>query len=74
MKYSLRSFRFTIRELLLLTVIVAVCAAWWADRSRLAAAFGELKYYLLTEEAGKLRQGNRALPVLPANVKKLLND
>ena len=30
-------FRFTIRELLLLTVIVAVSATWWIDRSRLAA-------------------------------------
>jgi hypothetical protein len=24
--------RFTIRDLLLVTVIVAVCAAWWVDR------------------------------------------
>jgi len=28
--------KFTIRDLLLVTVIVAVCAAWWVDRSRLA--------------------------------------
>jgi len=29
-------FRFTIRELLLVTVIAAVAAAWWLDRNRLA--------------------------------------
>jgi hypothetical protein len=27
--------RFTTRELILLVVIVAVCAAWWADHSRI---------------------------------------
>jgi hypothetical protein len=36
-------FRFTIRELLLLTVIVAVVVAWRQDRSRLARLSGELK-------------------------------
>ena len=29
-------FRFTIRELVLLTLVVAMGAAWWADRSTLA--------------------------------------
>ena len=29
-------FKFSIRELLLLTVIVALGVAWWIDRSRLA--------------------------------------
>jgi hypothetical protein len=29
-------FRFTIRELLLLSLVVAVTLAWWLDRSRLA--------------------------------------
>lgn len=28
--------KFSIRDLLLVTVIVAVCAAWWVDRSELA--------------------------------------
>jgi len=28
--------KFSIRDLLLVTVIVAVCVAWWVDRSRLA--------------------------------------
>ena len=29
-------FRFTIRELILLTVIVAMGAAWWVDRRQIA--------------------------------------
>ena len=29
-------FRFTIRELVVLTVIVALALGWWIDRSRLA--------------------------------------
>jgi hypothetical protein len=29
-------FRFTIRELVLLTLVVAMGVAWWLDRSRLA--------------------------------------
>ena len=29
-------FRFTIRDVLWLMVVVAVLAAWWVDRSRLA--------------------------------------
>jgi hypothetical protein len=28
--------KFSIRDLLLVTVIVAVCVAWWLDRSTLA--------------------------------------
>ena len=28
--------KFSIRDLFLVTVIVAVCVAWWLDRSRLA--------------------------------------
>ena len=31
-------FRFTIRELVLLTLVVAMGVAWWVDRTRLAAA------------------------------------
>ena len=30
-------FRFTIRELVLVTVIVAMGAGWWVDRSRVHA-------------------------------------
>jgi len=31
-------FRFTIRDVLWLTVVVAVCCAWWLNRSRLITA------------------------------------
>jgi hypothetical protein len=30
-------FRFTIRELVLLTLVVAMGVEWWVDRNRLAA-------------------------------------
>ena len=36
-------FRFTIRELLLLTVIVAVVLGWLVDRSRLVAERNRLQ-------------------------------
>jgi hypothetical protein len=35
-------FRFTIRDLLLLTVIVAMGAGWWLDRQRLQDRVYEL--------------------------------
>ena len=35
-------FRFTIRDVLWLTVVVAILAAWWADHSRLRAAYSAL--------------------------------
>ena len=42
MKYSLRSLMtFSIRDLALVTVIVAILVAWWLDRSRLAALLHE---------------------------------
>ena len=31
--------KFTIRDLLWLTLLAAVLVAWWVDRSRLAAAY-----------------------------------
>jgi len=34
-------FRFTIRELVLLTLVVAMGVAWWVDRSRLASNLAE---------------------------------
>ena len=43
-------FRFTIRELILLTVIVATGAAWWADRRNLA------RFYQKTEAVGFARE------------------
>jgi hypothetical protein len=44
--------KFSIRDLLLVTVILAVCVAWWIDRSRLAARVDSLESNL-----GKLRAG-----------------
>ena len=35
-------FRFSIRELMLLTVLVAVCGAWWVDRRTQSS---EWKFY-----------------------------
>ena len=35
-------FRFTIRDLLWLTLLAAVAVAWWVDRSRLRQRIDEL--------------------------------
>jgi hypothetical protein len=43
-------FRFTIRDLVLLTAVVATAAGWWIDRRRLVIANDEL-----TKEVGELR-------------------
>ena len=37
--------KFSIRDLLLLTVIVAVCVAWWLDRNKLANELSKSKLY-----------------------------
>ena len=44
--------KFSIRDLLLVTVIVALAVAWWVDRSRLAVELDEMhgKYDWLGEE------------------------
>lgn len=39
----LAMLRFTIREILLLTVIVAILVAWWIDHQRQAAEIRRLK-------------------------------
>jgi len=38
-----RWFHFSIRDLLLVTMIVAVCVAWWLDHRRQAAEIDRLK-------------------------------
>jgi len=38
-------FRFTIRELLLLTLVAGVALAWWADRRAQARGEAEWKFY-----------------------------
>jgi hypothetical protein len=39
--------KFSIRDLFLVTMIVAVCVAWWLDRSRLATSVEELYFGLI---------------------------
>jgi hypothetical protein len=47
MKYSLRSLMtFSIRDIALTTVIVAVLVAWWVDRSRLVGECNQLRRIL----------------------------
>lgn len=56
--------RFSIRDLLLVTVFVAVCMAWWVDHWRQA---GELRRGRL-RQVGRLMVGLRpAEMVLPAS-------
>jgi len=52
-------FRFTIRELILLTVIVAMGAAWWVDRKDSAAKFNQL--VALGEQAKKMHAAEMAI-------------
>jgi hypothetical protein len=44
-------FRFTIRDVLWLTVVVALGLGWWADRARLDAPLAKLAEY---ERAGQI--------------------
>jgi hypothetical protein len=61
-------FRFTIRELVLLTLVVAMGVGWWIDRSRLSvqnsALIDEAK--VLRFEALRARE-IRGEIILPAN-------
>lgn len=43
-------FRFTIRELVLLTLVVALAVGWWMDRRRLAAPLARLAEYQVAEK------------------------
>jgi hypothetical protein len=40
--------KFSIRDLLLVTVIVAVCVAWWIDHRRQVAAIEQLTHPVTT--------------------------
>lgn len=46
-------FRFTIRELLLFTLVVALAVGWWIDRSQLVAGFAAAKNRELEAADGK---------------------
>jgi hypothetical protein len=37
-------FRFTIRDLLWLTALLAVCIAWWVDHRHAAAKYADLEF------------------------------
>jgi len=49
-------FRFTIRELVLLTLVVAMGVGWWIDRRRLAAPLTKLAEYQVAEKRELKRQ------------------
>jgi hypothetical protein len=61
--------KFTIRDLFLVTVIVAVCVAWWLDRSRLvnraARAEGELRMGRFIDEVMVLTNSVAPAPKPP---------
>ena len=42
-------FRFTIRELVLLTLVVAIGVAWWLDRSNLKAEIDDVRVWKQSE-------------------------
>jgi hypothetical protein len=60
--------KFTIRDLLLVTVIVALVAGWWVDRSRLTQEIKRLtkKPSLLDELMRSIEREEKAAQRLPA--------
>jgi hypothetical protein len=50
-------FRFSIRELMLLTVVVAVGGGWWADRCFQASGDQEWKFYATCLESLLMSDG-----------------
>ena len=72
-------FRFTIRDVLWLTALVAVLATWLVDRSRLAGQIDTLKRDLAELRIAELRakelRGEVILPASPSpRVRKLERD
>ena len=61
--------KFTIRDLFLVTVIVAVCLAWWLDRRRLSQVI-ERQNAKMKEDAERMTAEAQALE---ARVKALLD-
>ena len=49
-------FRFTIRELVLLTLVVGLALGWWLDRERMAAPLARLDEYQAAEQRELARQ------------------
>ena len=54
-------FRFTIRELVLLTLVVAMGVGWWVDRRRLATPLARLAEYQRAEQRELERQEHARL-------------
>ena len=54
-------FRFTIRDLLWLTVVVALGVGWWVDRRVQSARMTGLTDYVevIEDECARLRRGGR---------------
>jgi len=49
-------FRFTIRELVLLTLVVALGVGWWLDRSRLAVPYADYQQLKKQDEMTRSRR------------------
>ena len=49
-------FRFTIRDVLWLTVVVALAVGWWIDRGRLVAEKNEARVWKQSEMDKMLRE------------------
>jgi hypothetical protein len=52
-------FRFTIRDLLWLTLVVALAAAWWMDRGRLTNYLVDCRRTMQEDKARYLSQLNQ---------------
>jgi hypothetical protein len=65
--------KFSIRDLLLVTVIVAVCTAWWVDRTRLAQVIESqnLKAMRLNDEMARAIADVEAAAVLQPSINSL---
>jgi len=66
MKYNLRSLmRFSIRDLVLVTVVVAVCTSWWLERTKLRGEIVKLKKQLATPNYTTYQRSGRrdGLPI-----------
>jgi hypothetical protein len=63
--------KFSIRDLFLVTMIVAVCLAWWLDRSRLREQGDDLGHKLIKLEIQNFQmrevvEGSVGLPISSA--------
>lgn len=57
--------KFSIRDLMLVTIIVAVCTAWWLERTKLRSEVRQLKKSLATPVYTTYQRGGRrdGLPI-----------